>query len=162
MATEETMGKVVRFQKSVDLDFAFGIVNILYKYMTEIKEGKLVHKEQAVAAASKSVGAEGEVAEVKKVEEVVEEPEISFKDAFAALKPIATEVPKEEVIKKARFDGKSVKVLGSTFEPGTPEEREAWRGKLTSREDEVKYLRTALRYWYSDDWYGSERRKKPA
>jgi hypothetical protein len=52
--------------------------------------------------------------------------------------------------------------LGSTFEPGIPTGKEDWRVKLTGREDEVKYLKTGLRYWYSDDWYGSERRKKPA
>ena len=166
LAKEAVGAEGFAIPKEVNFDTAYAVLKVLYQYMTDIKEGNIVPREQVVAAASEAmapgVGAEGEVAEVKKVEEVVEEPEISFKDAFAALKPIATEVPKEEVIKKARFDGKSVKVLGSTFEPGTPEEREAWRGKLTSREDEVKYLRTALRYWYSDDWYGSERRKKPA
>ncbi len=37
-----------------------------------------------------------------------------------------------------------------------------WRGKLVNREEMVKYLETAERYWYSDDWAGSEKRKSPA
>ena len=37
-----------------------------------------------------------------------------------------------------------------------------WRKKLNNREEMLKYLRTADRYWYSDDWFGSEKRKNPA
>jgi hypothetical protein len=37
-----------------------------------------------------------------------------------------------------------------------------WRQKLESRQDKLKYLMTGERYWYSDDWYGSEKRKNPA
>jgi hypothetical protein len=37
-----------------------------------------------------------------------------------------------------------------------------WRQKLASREEKLKYLQTGERYWYSSDWYGSEKRKKPA
>ena len=37
-----------------------------------------------------------------------------------------------------------------------------WRQKLGSRADKLKYLRTAERYWYSKDWFGSEKRKTPA
>jgi hypothetical protein len=37
-----------------------------------------------------------------------------------------------------------------------------WCQKLESREEKLKYLRTALRYWYGKDWFGSEKRKTPA
>ncbi len=38
----------------------------------------------------------------------------------------------------------------------------SWRKKLDNREEMLKYLKTADRYWYSDDWFGSEKRKNPA
>ena len=37
-----------------------------------------------------------------------------------------------------------------------------WRRKFGDREEMLKYLKTAERYWYSDDWFGSEKRKTPA
>lgn len=32
-----------------------------------------------------------------------------------------------------------------------------WKEKLTTRSEKIKYLKAALRYWYSNDWYGSEK-----
>jgi len=57
-----------------------------------------------------------------------------------------------------------VEVLGETFEEGRPEGEEMgrWRQKLGNREEKLKYLRTAERYWYGKDWFGSEKRKTPA
>jgi len=57
-----------------------------------------------------------------------------------------------------------VEVLDETFEPGSPEGEKAgnWRDKLGNREEKLKYLETAERYWYGKEWYGSEKRKKPA
>jgi len=153
---EEAVGaEIFRIPKEVDFDTAYSALKVIYEYMTNIKEGKV-----AVKVAVER--AEEEVEEEKKEEEIFEEPEITFKDAYAALKPIPSEAAKEELIEKERFDGKSIKVLGSTFEPGVPLEKEEWRKKLTSRKDEINYLKTGLRYWYSQDWYGSEKRKKPA
>ncbi|HVN95739.1 MAG TPA: hypothetical protein VMT62_04885 [Syntrophorhabdaceae bacterium] len=63
---------------------------------------------------------------------------------------------------KKDFSGKKVKVLGSTYEAGKPNERGDWRAKLETREDKLGYLKSALRYWYSKDWFGSERRKQDA
>jgi hypothetical protein len=55
------------------------------------------------------------------------------------------------------------KVLGEeTYEPGTPSGPGDWRGKLKDRGDMLKYLRSGERYWYSEDWYGSEKRRTPA
>ena len=57
-----------------------------------------------------------------------------------------------------------VEVLGATFEAGKPEGEDAgkWRQKMESREEKLRYLETGERYWYSDDWFGSEKRKYPA
>ena len=58
----------------------------------------------------------------------------------------------------------SVDILAETYESGEPEGEEVgrWRQKLASRDERMKYLKSGERYWYSDDWFGSEKRKKPA
>jgi hypothetical protein len=63
---------------------------------------------------------------------------------------------------KEGFDGKKVKVLGATYEEGKPEGQQDWRAKLGTPEERLGYLKTALRYWYSKDWFGSEKRKQDA
>ena len=57
-----------------------------------------------------------------------------------------------------------VELLGATYEEGKPEGAQVgkWRQKLSSRQEKLKYLQTGERYYYSDDWYGSEKRKTPA
>lgn len=68
-------------------------------------------------------------------------------------------------VKKVKAPGRDeVELLGETYEAGTPEDISlgGWRQKLESREDKLKYLKTGERYWYSDEWYGSEKRKNPA
>ena len=71
---------------------------------------------------------------------------------------------KEEIIRKAAHGRQEVEVLGSTYEEGKPggEEMGKWRQKLASRNEKLKYLETGERYFYSRDWFGSEKRKKPA
>ena len=66
--------------------------------------------------------------------------------------------------KKKGPSGEEVEVLGATFEEGKPdgEELGKWRQKLGSREDKLKYLQSGERYWYGQDWFGSEKRKTPA
>ncbi len=61
---------------------------------------------------------------------------------------------------KEDYEGKKVKVLGPTYEKGKPEEMTDWRAKLQTREDIIKYLKSAARYWYNREWYGSEKRKE--
>jgi hypothetical protein len=63
---------------------------------------------------------------------------------------------------KTCFDGKKVKVLGPTFEKGQPDQPENWRGKLKNRDDQLNYLKSGERYWFNDEWVGSEKRKTPA
>ena len=67
------------------------------------------------------------------------------------------------VKKEAPGRGK-VDILGETYEAGQPQGEVAgrWRQKLESRDEKLKYLKSGERYWYSDDWFGSEKRKKPA
>ncbi len=69
-----------------------------------------------------------------------------------------------EVEKKSAPGREEVEVLGATFEEGKPEgiEQGQWRQKLESRKDKLKYLETGERYWYGQEWYGSEKRKNPA
>ena len=71
----------------------------------------------------------------------------------------------EYQIKEVSAPGREkVEMLGATYENGKPDCQEMgqWRQKLSSREEKLKYLQNGERYWYSDDWYGSERRKNPA
>jgi hypothetical protein len=65
--------------------------------------------------------------------------------------------------KKAPGRGE-VEVLAETYESGEPQGEDAgrWRQKLESRDEKLKYLRSGERYWYNNDWFGSERRKTPA
>jgi len=70
-----------------------------------------------------------------------------------------------EVEKKSAPGRDEVEVLGATFEKGKPKtggKEGRWRQKLGSREEKLKYLQTAERYWYGKDWFGSEKRKTPA
>ena len=65
---------------------------------------------------------------------------------------------------KSATGKEKVEVLGATFEKGKPEGEDLgkWRQKLESREDKLKYLQTGERYWYGEEWFGSEKRKTPA
>lgn len=64
-----------------------------------------------------------------------------------------------EYEEKEDYEGKKVKVLGPTYEEGKSEEMADWRAKLRTRDDMMKYLKSAGRYWYGREWYGSEKRK---
>ena len=63
---------------------------------------------------------------------------------------------------KENPEGKKVKVLGPTYEAGKPEGAGDWKEALQSSNERLGYIRTALRYWYSKDWFGSEKRKQEA
>ena len=67
-----------------------------------------------------------------------------------------------KVEKVENFTGNKVDLLGNSAEEGIPEGRADWRQKLENREQMVQYLKTGLRYWYSKDVFGSEKRKTPA
>ena len=57
---------------------------------------------------------------------------------------------------------KESEALGPIDEKESPKIKGPWRHKLTDRQDKLKYLRQAERYWYSEEWFGSEKRKNPA
>ena len=61
--------------------------------------------------------------------------------------------------RKGDFEGKKVKVLGPTYEAGKPDGQADWEEKLGQPSERLDYLKTALRYWYSKEWFGSEKRK---
>jgi hypothetical protein len=63
---------------------------------------------------------------------------------------------------KTLFSGEKVKVIGPEYEPGIPDQPHRWRAKIQTREEMLKYLRNGERYWFSKEWYGSEKRKSPA
>ena len=70
-----------------------------------------------------------------------------------------------EIEKKKAPSREEVEVLGATFEEGKPEIGGGdgkWRQKLGSREEKLKYLQNGERYWYGEEWFGSEKRKTPA
>jgi len=69
-----------------------------------------------------------------------------------------------KIEKKKSPDWGEIEVLGATYEEGKPESENdgKWRQKLGNREEKLKYLQTGERYWYSQDWFGSEKRKNPA
>ncbi len=69
-----------------------------------------------------------------------------------------------KVEKKSAPGRESVEVLGPTFEPGKPQGDDTgrWRQKMDSRDDRLKYLQNAERYFYAKEGFGSEKRKIPA
>jgi hypothetical protein len=69
-----------------------------------------------------------------------------------------------KMVKKEAPGRGKVDILGETYEAGEPKGETAgrWRQKLENRDENLKYLKSGERYWYSDDWFGSEKRKKPA
>ncbi len=69
-----------------------------------------------------------------------------------------------KTIKKEAPGRGKVDVLAETYEAGEPRGENAgrWRQKLEGRDEKLKYLKSGERYWYSSDWFGSEKRKNPA
>ena len=63
---------------------------------------------------------------------------------------------------KAATEPGAGEVVDDAFDPGKPAGPDRWRAKLRSRGEMLRYLRTGERYWYSGDWYGSERRRTKA
>ena len=67
-------------------------------------------------------------------------------------------------IEKEDYKGKKVQILDETYEPGIPEtigcgKSLGWRSKLGTKESKLTYIKTAERYWYSEEWFGSEKKR---
>ena len=73
---------------------------------------------------------------------------------------MSSKEPKTE--KKEAWTGETVEVLTGEYEEGKPDKIENWVAKMGTREQKLRYLQTAERYWYDDASYGSEKRKNPA
>jgi len=69
---------------------------------------------------------------------------------------------KEQKIKVTSGQGTEVEILGPTYDDGKPQGPDPWRSKLKTREEMLRYLRTAERYWSAGEGFGSEKRKTPA
>lgn len=54
-------------------------------------------------------------------------------------------VSDQQLEEKTSFDGKKVKVLGPTYDPGIPDKIANWREKLKSREEMLAYLKVGVR-----------------
>jgi hypothetical protein len=54
-------------------------------------------------------------------------------------------VSDQKLEEKTSFDGKKVKVLGTTYDPGIPDKIANWRDKLKSREEMLAYLKVGVR-----------------
>ena len=63
---------------------------------------------------------------------------------------------------KEKWDGSKVEVVTDCYEPGLPTGTVKWKENIESREEYLEYLKQSERYWYNDDWFGSEKRKNPA
>jgi hypothetical protein len=71
----------------------------------------------------------------------------------------------EYKVDKVKAPGREqVELLKETYEAGQPSGAEAgrWRQKFDSRAEKLKYLENGERYFFSKEWYGSEKRKNPA
>jgi hypothetical protein len=77
-------------------------------------------------------------------------------------------MPTDNYEEKERFDGQKVKILLPTYAEGTDQDSYQWRKNINfvnigeASSPVKKYLTTAERYFYSKDWFGSEKRKNPA
>ncbi len=69
---------------------------------------------------------------------------------------------------KERFDGQKVQILLPTYAAGTDEDQYQWRKNIDAvnvgekSQPVMRYLTSAERYFYSKEWFGSEKRKNPA
>jgi len=77
-------------------------------------------------------------------------------------------MPADKYEEKERFDGQKVKILLPTYAEGTDQDRYQWRTNINAvnigeaASPVKRYLTTAERYFYSKEWFGSEKRKNPA
>jgi hypothetical protein len=69
---------------------------------------------------------------------------------------------------RERFDGQKVKILLPEYAPAKDEDQYQWRSNINlinfgeGDAPTKRYLSTAERYFYTKEWFGSEKRKNPA
>lgn len=74
----------------------------------------------------------------------------------------------EKYQEKDRFDGQKVQILMPQYAKGADQDSYQWRSNISrvnigeEANPIQRYLTTAERYFYSTDWFGSEKRKNPA
>jgi hypothetical protein len=52
-------------------------------------------------------------------------------------------------------------ILKGSYQKGKPEKPLDWLKKLQGKEEIIRFIKTAERYWYGES-YGSEKRRSPA
>jgi|GEM_PF-374028 len=161
------IAKIMNAPLTVGSDHVLALIKV-----SEEGEGGITVSSEAVEAFSAfleakkaevqpAVVSEGAGVQEKTKKKVKEVPKIKILHSWVATEDKIGEFiyPKE---KKKDFSGKDVELLGPSYEEGTPTEKGDWRNKMKDREDMIQHLKTGLRYWYSSEWHGSERRKTPA
>jgi acetyl-CoA decarbonylase/synthase complex subunit delta len=168
MKLEIDIAKIMDAPLTIGSDHVLAVVKV-----SEEGEGGIVISQGAVETFSAFLNAKkAEVERVKEKEEVAgeERPKEKKVEEKKPIEILSSWEVSEDTIgefeyakeKKEDFSGKQVEILGASYEAGKPEDKEDWRQKLKDKDEMIQYLKTALRYWYSSDWYGSEKRKTPA
>lgn len=140
--SSETEGGIVVSPGAVDAFSAFLSAKKVAKEEAEVKEEVSAH-------------------EKAKKKKVVEKPQVKVLHTWEVTEDTIGEF-EYSTEKRKDFSGKDVMLLGASYEEGTPTEKGDWRKKLKEKDEIVQYLKTGLRYWYSTDWFGSEKRRTPA
>src|SRR4030043_771195 len=161
------IAKIMNAPLIVGADHVLALVKV-----SEEGEGGITVSSEAVEAFSAflaakkaevqpAVGSEGAGVQEKTKKKVKEVPQVKILHSWVATEDKIGEFnyPKE---KKKDFSGKDVELLGPSYDEGTPTEKADWRQNMKERDDMIQYLKTGLRYWYSSEWHGSEKRKTPA
>ncbi len=167
MRLDVDIAKIMDAPLTVGPDYMLALVKV-----SEGDEGGIAVSQGAVDAFSAFLAAQkAAVAQPEAAAEVVEKPKKEKKArAVPQVKILQKwDVPEDTIgefdypmEEKENFTGKKVALLGQSAEAGKPMERANWREKLSDRDQMIQYLKTGLRYWYSKDVFGSEKRKTPA
>lgn len=170
MTLQIDIAKIMNAPLTVGSDHLLAVVKV-----TEEGEGGIAVSQEAVDAFSAFLDARKAAVERVEAAEAVpagEAPKEKKVKAIPQIKILQTwEVPDDTIgdfayakETKENFTGKRVELLGDSSEKGAPalKEKGDWRQKLKDKDEMIQYLKTGLRYWYSTDVFGSEKRKTPA
>ena len=168
MTLEIDIAKIMDAPLTIGSDHVLAVVKV-----SEGGEGGIAVSQGAVDAfsafldAKKTAVGRVEAAEAVSADEIPEEkkakqvPQVKILQTWDAPDDTVGDYD-YPVDKVENFTGNKVDLLGQSAEEGKPEGRADWRQKLQDRDQMVQYLKTGLRYWYSTDVFGSEKRKTPA
>jgi hypothetical protein len=168
MMLEVDIAKIMDAPLTIGSDHVLAVVKV-----SEGGEGGIVVSPGAVDVFSAFLGAKRAAVERVEARETVPAEQVAKERKVKAVPQVkilhSWEVPDDTIgefdyakERKEDFSGKRVELLGASYEEGTPQQKEDWREKLKEKEEMIQYLKTGLRYWYSTEVFGSEKRKTPA